>query len=115
MTNEKKQTGKRKRIVVSTNIKNKGEENYEKGIYETSNEAGMVATMALTTVACGGSADNSASTDKAEAPAEDHDHLQESVVPKMIALMMNVHYINNFLVGGGDSRHTATKRQLTHL
>ena len=33
--------------------------------------AGMVAAMALTTVACGGSADNSASTDKAEAPAED--------------------------------------------
>ena len=33
--------------------------------------AGMVAAMALTTVACGGSADNSASTDKAEAPAEE--------------------------------------------
>lgn len=53
--------------------------------------AGMVAAMALTTVACGGSADNSASTDKAEAPAEDAAPATEAQLPKMMALMMNVH------------------------
>ncbi len=55
--------------------------------------AGMVAAMALTTVACGGSADiDSASTRQSRGTSSRMQHLQQKQqLPKMMALMMNVH------------------------
>ena len=53
--------------------------------------AGMVAAMALTTVACGGSTDNSeAQTKQRHQPRMQHLQ-QKQQLPKMMALMMNVH------------------------
>lgn len=68
--------------------------------------AGMVAAMALTTVACGGSADNSASTDKAEAPAEDAAPATEAAAEDDGSYDECTLTISWW---GGDSRHTATQ------
>ena len=69
--------------------------------------AGMVAAMALTTVACGGSADNSASTDKAEAPAEDAAPATEAAAAEDDGSYDECTLTISWW--GGDSRHTATQ------
>ena len=69
--------------------------------------AGMVAAMALTTVACGGSADNSASTDKAEAPAEDAAPATEAEAAEDDGSYDECTLTISWW--GGDSRHTATQ------
>ena len=67
----------------------------------------MAAAMALTTVACGGSADNSASTDKAEAPAEDAAPATEAAAAEDDGSYDECTLTISWW--GGDSRHTATQ------
>ena len=69
--------------------------------------AGMVAAMDLKKVACGGSADNSASTDKAEAPAEDAAPATEAAAAEDDGSYDECTLTISWW--GGDSRHTATQ------